>query len=90
MTPAGKPEIAIVTASVNPFLAVVETVKVALELPASAVIVAGDTLMSKSLVPGLVGEGAGPLPQPTKVDNHNAIQTMSKEPERVAGHWVTR
>lgn len=45
---AGKPLIAMLTEPVNPFCAAVETVKLELELPGSAVIFAGDTPMLKS------------------------------------------
>jgi hypothetical protein len=74
VTPAGKSEIAIVTGSENPFWAVVETVKAELELFVSAVIVAGDTFMLKSLV----AELAVPPAHPTRVDSHNAIQATNR------------
>lgn len=46
--PAGKPLIATLTVPLNPFSATVDTVKLEPELPGSAVIAAGDTLMPKS------------------------------------------
>jgi hypothetical protein len=90
VAPAGKPEIAIDTESANPFCPAVETVKLELEVSGSAVTVAGDTMTLKSLGAVLVVGGADPLPHPTRVDNHNATQTMYKEPESVPGHAVAR
>ena len=88
VAPAGKPEMATVTESEKPFSAAVETVKAELELPATAVIVPGETLMVKSLGPGL-GGGADALPQPINVDNQNAMQT-NRSRRTVAGGGVAR
>jgi hypothetical protein len=67
---------------------VVETVKLELEVSASAVTVVGATATLKSLVPGFVGEEAAPLPQPMKVDNQSATQTTDKEAEITLGRRV--
>ena len=77
VTPVGKPAITNVRAPANPFLPVVETVNVELEVPALAVTVAGDTATSKSWDPGF-GGGVDPLLHPTSVDNERRTQTSTK------------
>ena len=81
MTPAGKPEIAIVTGSENPFWAVVETVMLELELFVPVIIVSGDTLILKSLAAELV---AAPPAHPMRVDKLKAIKTMTAGRQTVA------
>jgi hypothetical protein len=75
----GKPEIETIIEPVNPFCAVVETVKLELEVPAVALTVAGETTISKSLIAVFVEEGLGPLLHPTKVDSDIPMPRISSE-----------
>jgi hypothetical protein len=86
VTPAGNPERVIVTGSGNPFCPTIDMVNVEVESPASAVIVAGDSVMLKSLAGDCEGgDGAGPLPQPTKLPTQSQIQTAIPTLTRVVG-----
>lgn len=84
VTPAGNPEIVIVTGSVNPFSPVIDTVSVEVESPASAVIAAGETVMLKSLA-GDGEVGVDPPPQPTKLPTHTEIHAITKARTGIPG-----
>lgn len=83
MAPAGNPETVTLTGLANPFWPTTETVKLVLELSTSAVIVAGDSTMPKSLGGGGGEEGAEP-PHPTRLPSHRKTQAYPKARYSVA------
>lgn len=79
VAPPGNPESVRVTGLANPFWPTTETVNVELELSTSAVIVAGDSIMLKSLGGGGGGGGdAGDAPHPTRLPSHRKTQAPPK------------
>lgn len=76
VAPSGNPESAMVTGLANPFWPTTETVNFELELPASAAIAAGDSIILKSLGGG--GGDAGDATHPTRLPSHRKIQAPPK------------
>jgi len=75
VAPLGNPESVMVTGLANPFWPTTETVNVEVELSGSAVMVAGDSVMPKSLGGGGGGgEDAGDAPHPTRLASHKKMQ----------------
>ena len=78
MAPPGNPESVTVTGLANPFWPTTETINVELELSTSAVILAGDSIMLKSLDGGGGGGDAGDAPHPTRLPSHRKMQAPPK------------
>jgi hypothetical protein len=77
VAPLGNPESVMVTGLANPFWPTTETVNVEVELSGSAVMVAGDSVMPKSLGGG-GGEDAGDAPHPPRLASHKKMQAPPK------------